>query len=181
MSTGVKLFGHSLHPILIVFPLGLLGGAVFFELFYYLTGSPEFAVVTFWLIVGGLIGGAVAAPFGWIDWFAIPAAPEQKPLVSYTERVLSQYLFSLRSACTCDGICQFGRHLPRVPFLRSASYSLFWEDGLAANWLSDLVLAFTREPTQTLQVRSVSIRHSMVRKHSKFRELRPFSGPLRFA
>ena len=78
MSGGIKLFGHSVHPILIVFPLGLLAASTFFEIFYYITGRPEFSVVTFWLIVGGLIGGAVAAPFGWLDWFAIPSGTRAK-------------------------------------------------------------------------------------------------------
>jgi uncharacterized membrane protein len=30
------------------------------------------AVVAYWMIAAGIIGGLVAAPFGWIDWFAIP-------------------------------------------------------------------------------------------------------------
>ncbi len=29
------------------------------------------ATVAYWMIAAGIIGGALAAPFGWIDWFAI--------------------------------------------------------------------------------------------------------------
>ncbi len=30
------------------------------------------------MIAGGIIGGLVAAPFGWIDWFAIPSGTRAK-------------------------------------------------------------------------------------------------------
>jgi uncharacterized membrane protein len=30
------------------------------------------ATVAYWMIAAGIVGGLAAAPFGWIDWFAIP-------------------------------------------------------------------------------------------------------------
>lgn len=78
MEGRAKLLGHSLHPMLIVFPLGLLGGAVIFEIVYYVTENPMYAVVTYWMIVSGLIGGLVAGLFGFIDWSAIPAGTRAK-------------------------------------------------------------------------------------------------------
>lgn len=72
MSYGVRFLGHSVHPILIVFPLGLLATALIFEIIYYVEGGGTFATVAYWMTVSGLIGGVVAALFGWIDWFAIP-------------------------------------------------------------------------------------------------------------
>ena len=73
MESRAKLFGHAVHPLLIVFPLGLLASAVVFDIVRILSGSPSFAVVSYWMIVGGLIGGALAAPFGLYDWLAIPS------------------------------------------------------------------------------------------------------------
>jgi uncharacterized membrane protein len=35
------------------------------------------------MIVAGIIGGLAAAPFGWIDWFAIPADTRAKPIGLY--------------------------------------------------------------------------------------------------
>lgn len=72
MESRAKALGHALHPILIVFPLGLLAASVLFDGAYLFTDTREFPVVAFWLIVGGLLGGLVAAVPGWIDWFAIP-------------------------------------------------------------------------------------------------------------
>ena len=73
MESRAKLFGHAIHPILIVFPLGLLASAVVFDIVRILSGSLSFSTVSYWMIVGGLIGGALAAPFGLYDWFGIPS------------------------------------------------------------------------------------------------------------
>ncbi len=35
-------------------------------------------MVAYWMIAAGIIGGAIAAPFGWIDWFAIPTGTRAK-------------------------------------------------------------------------------------------------------
>lgn len=78
MESKAKLFGHAIHPILIVFPLGLLASAVVFDVVGLISGGGSFYVVSYWMLVGGLIGGVLAAPFGWIDWFAIPSKTRAK-------------------------------------------------------------------------------------------------------
>lgn len=78
MESRAKLFGHAIHPILIVFPLGLLATGVVFDVIYLIWGNPTFAVVAYWMIAAGIIGGFLAAPFGWIDWFAIPSGTRAK-------------------------------------------------------------------------------------------------------
>lgn len=72
MESRVKLLGHPIHQMLIVFPLGLLATAVIVDIVYFATDALIFAEVSYYLIVAGLIGGAIAAPFGFIDWAAIP-------------------------------------------------------------------------------------------------------------
>lgn len=72
MESKARILGHSVHPMLIVFPLGLLGAAVVFDIVYLVTGTAVFATVAYWMIVGGLIGGLLAAPFGLVDWMSIP-------------------------------------------------------------------------------------------------------------
>lgn len=80
MQSRAKLFGHAIHPILIVFPLGLLATAVVFDIIWLLSYIPSFAVVSYWMIIAGLVGGLVAAPFGTIDWFAIPSGTRAKTI-----------------------------------------------------------------------------------------------------
>jgi uncharacterized membrane protein len=72
MESRAKLFGHPAHPILIVFPLGLLATSVIFDVIYLVTGHAYLSEVAYWMIVAGILGGVVAAPFGLIDWLAIP-------------------------------------------------------------------------------------------------------------
>ena len=78
MESRAKLLGHAIHPILIVFTLGLLATGVIFDVVYMIWGNPTFATVAYWMIVAGIIGGIVAALPGWIDWFAIPSGTRAK-------------------------------------------------------------------------------------------------------
>ena len=78
MESRAKLLGHPVHQMLIVFPLGLLATAVIIDVVYFVGGALLFAELSFYLIIAGLIGGAVAAPFGLIDWLAIPANTRAK-------------------------------------------------------------------------------------------------------
>jgi uncharacterized membrane protein len=83
MESKAKIFGHAIHPILIVFPLGLLGTAAIFDAIYLATLNRTWSTVSFWMIVAGLIGGLVAALFGLIDWVNIPANTRAKSIGLY--------------------------------------------------------------------------------------------------
>ena len=78
MESRAKLLGHSIHQMLIVFPLGLLATAVIFDLIYLAGGGATMTIVAYWMIAAGIVGGLIAAPFGWIDWFAIPRGTRAK-------------------------------------------------------------------------------------------------------
>ncbi|MFL6468755.1 MAG: DUF2231 domain-containing protein [Pyrinomonadaceae bacterium] len=71
MESKARILGHGAHPLLIVFPLGLLSTAVIFDIVYLVTGSQGATILAFWLIAAGVIGGLVAAVPGLIDWVAI--------------------------------------------------------------------------------------------------------------
>src|SRR5687768_1979385 len=78
MEARAKLFGHPVHPMLIVFPLGLLGSSIIFDLAYLITRSERWGDIAFWMILVGVISGLVAAIFGLIDWLAIPSGTRAK-------------------------------------------------------------------------------------------------------
>lgn len=80
MESRVKVFGHPVHPILVAFPLGLFATAVVFDLMYVVGGDPLFATVSYWIMIAGIIGGLAAAPFGLIDWLAIPEQTRAKAI-----------------------------------------------------------------------------------------------------
>ena len=73
MESRAKLFGHAIHPILIVYPLGLLSAAVVFDVIYLITLNPTWTTVSYWMIAAGILGGLMAAVFGLIDFLAIPS------------------------------------------------------------------------------------------------------------
>ena len=83
MESRAKILGHAIHPITIVFPLGLLATGVIFDVIYLIWGNPTFATVAYWMIISGILGGFLAAPFGWIDWFAIPSGTRAKSVGLY--------------------------------------------------------------------------------------------------
>ncbi len=78
METKFKLLGHPVHPMLIVFPLGLESTAVVFDLLYLVTGNEDLAIFSFWAIAAGVIGGLAAAVFGTWDYLAIPKGTRAK-------------------------------------------------------------------------------------------------------
>jgi uncharacterized membrane protein len=73
MESKAKLFGHAIHPILIVYPLGLLSAAVIFDVLYLVTANQTWTTVSFWMIAAGIVGGLLAAVFGLIDYLNIPS------------------------------------------------------------------------------------------------------------
>jgi uncharacterized membrane protein len=83
MESRAKLFGHPIHPMLVVLPLGLFIFAIVCDVAYLTTGQQAFATVAYWNIAGGLIGGLLAAVFGAIDWWAIPTGTRAKAIGLY--------------------------------------------------------------------------------------------------
>jgi|SRR5215470_9502983 len=80
MESRAKIFGHAIHPILIVFPLGLLATSIVFDAIGLATGNGRWLEISFWMIAAGIIGGLAAALFGLIDWLAIPSGTRAKAI-----------------------------------------------------------------------------------------------------
>jgi len=78
MESKAKLFGHPIHTILIVFPLGLLATSIIFDIINLATGNGYWSAIAYWMIYAGIIGGLTAAIFGLIDWLAIPRGTRAK-------------------------------------------------------------------------------------------------------
>jgi uncharacterized membrane protein len=78
MESRAKLLGHPIHQMLIVFPLGLLGTAVFFDVLSIVLANSYWSEIALWMMVAGVVTGLLAAPFGLIDWLAIPRGTRAK-------------------------------------------------------------------------------------------------------
>lgn len=78
MESKAKLLGHPVHPMLIVFPLGLLATAVAFDIVGLVQSDGAWFGISYWMIAAGIIGGLLAAVFGLIDWWAIRSGTRAK-------------------------------------------------------------------------------------------------------
>jgi uncharacterized membrane protein len=80
MESRAKILGHPVHPMLIVLPLGLFIMSVVMDIVYLTTKQVDFSAVAYWNIAVGILGGALAAVFGWVDWFSIPRGTRAKAI-----------------------------------------------------------------------------------------------------
>lgn len=65
MESRVKLLGHPVHQMLIVFPLGLLATALLFDLIHLGGDRPSMAFVSYSLISVGCWPHPSAPSTGW--------------------------------------------------------------------------------------------------------------------
>jgi len=64
--------------MLIVFPLGLLATAVIFDILFLIFGNRLLPTASYYMIAAGILGGLLAAIFGFIDWLALPNGSRAK-------------------------------------------------------------------------------------------------------
>jgi len=83
MESRAKLFGHPLHQMLIVFPLGLLATSLFFDVIGLATNRPGLVQASWYMIAAGVISGLIAAVFGLIDYLAIPGGTRAKRIGAF--------------------------------------------------------------------------------------------------
>ena len=126
METRFKLLGHPVHPMLIVFPLGLLSTAVIFDVLYLITGNEGLATFSFWAIAAGVVGGLVAAIFGLWDWLAVPSGTRAKAVGAWHGggNVIVVALFAVSWLLRVDAPAYQPNLLPFVVALAGAGLSL---------------------------------------------------------
>lgn len=78
MESRLKLLGHPVHPMLVMFPLGLFVTAVVFDFADIVGGPTLLGEVAYWNIIAGLIGGVLAAVAGLVDYVYIPGGTRAK-------------------------------------------------------------------------------------------------------
>jgi uncharacterized membrane protein len=64
--------------MLVAFPLGLLATALVFDVLHLVTGNGYWSEIAYWMIAAGVITGLLSAPFGFVDWLAIPGGTRAK-------------------------------------------------------------------------------------------------------
>jgi uncharacterized membrane protein len=67
-QTRARIAKHPIHPMLVVFPIGLWVAALVFDIVHAFTGNPLWRTLAFWNIAGGIVGALAAAVPGLIDY-----------------------------------------------------------------------------------------------------------------
>src|SRR5256714_870298 len=72
MASPASVGGHPIHPILIPFPIGLWVFSLIADVIYLWRGNTVWRdYIAFYTLLGGIIGAAVAAVPGLIDWHSL--------------------------------------------------------------------------------------------------------------
>ncbi len=72
VESSAAIMHHPIHPMLIAFPVTTLIGAALTDAVFLVTGGPFWSTASWWLLLSGIVSGAVAAVPGAIDYFTIP-------------------------------------------------------------------------------------------------------------
>jgi uncharacterized membrane protein len=67
MESRLRIAGHPIHPVLVMFPLGLFATAVIFDAGHLLGGPALLGEAAYWNIGAALCGGVIAASAGVVD------------------------------------------------------------------------------------------------------------------
>lgn len=72
MASPASIGGHPIHPMIIPFPIALWVFSLVADVIYLWRGNPVWKDwIAFYALLGGIIGAAVAAVPGLIDWLSL--------------------------------------------------------------------------------------------------------------
>ena len=72
MASPASIGGHPVHPMIIPFPIALWVFSLVADVIYLWRGNPVWKdYIAFYVLLAGIIGGAVAAVPGLIDWLSL--------------------------------------------------------------------------------------------------------------
>lgn len=72
MASPASIGGHPIHPMIIPFPIALWVFSLVADLIYLWRGNLVWRdYIAFYTLLGGIIGAAVAAVPGFIDWLSL--------------------------------------------------------------------------------------------------------------
>ena len=112
MASPASIGGHPIHPMLIPFPIGLWVFSLVADVVFLWRGNPVWKnYIAFYALLAGIIGAAVAALPGLIDWLSLTEKSVVKianwharlNVIALVIFVISFYLRTTRGASWVSG------------------------------------------------------------------------------
>ena len=104
MRTPASIAKHPIHPMLVPIPIGCwilsLGCDVAFVLG---AGATHWATVSFWAMLGGLLGAIAAAIPGIIDMLSLKGAPKKLAITHMAINVTVVVLYAMNFGMRVNG------------------------------------------------------------------------------
>jgi uncharacterized membrane protein len=119
VTSSVAIFGHPIHPIIVIFPIAFLSGAAGSDLGYWLSHDPFWARASVWLLGLGILSGLAAAAIGMVDFIRIPKVRDRNAgwlhmVLNVAALLLSTINFFLRLGSPVAAILPFGLMISAV-------------------------------------------------------------------
>jgi len=122
MASRASIGGHPLHPILIPFPIGLLVFSLIADLIFLWRGNPVWQnYIAFYTLLAGIIGAALAAVPGLIDWATLTERSTVK-IANWHARIniITLLIFVASFYLRTSGGAAWIKGLPLLPTIISA-------------------------------------------------------------
>lgn len=95
MRARAQIRNHPIHPMLVVFPLGLWIASFAFDVAAIAGNDPNLAAAGFYAVIGGCAGGLLAAIAGATDLFGVVPERSSAKKRGYTHAALNLIAFGL--------------------------------------------------------------------------------------
>jgi len=96
MSTPASIKKHPIHPMLIVFPIGLWVFSLVSDIIYRAGwGPPVWSDVAFYTLIGGIVGALIAAIPGLIDLMSLSGRPKSLGIWHMCINLLAVAIFAV--------------------------------------------------------------------------------------
>jgi len=104
MRTPARIAKHPIHPMLIPIPIGLWIFSFVCDLTFVLgSGVSLWFTLSFWTIIGGLVGALIAAIPGVIDMLSLDGTPKKIALTHGALNLTVVVLYAVNLAMRING------------------------------------------------------------------------------
>jgi len=112
MRTPAQIARHPIHPMLVPVPIGLWIFAFVCDLIFVLgSGVGLWFTLSFWTMIGGVIGALIAAVPGMIDMLSLRGQPKRLALTHMAINVTIVVLYAVNIGTRIQGTAVAGAPL----------------------------------------------------------------------